>query len=157
MSGQMRARIAVKDVQEILMSTGEWAAIVMAADNAALPPELRGLCINVRDTVRQASVIRMDDAMIAARTEAALGALVAAGLLSEATRDALLALADAPASGGDAPTVRLVKGHVVPRSGLVVLNTGDYRLDALVDCARADAPDVSYGAFLASVIVEASA
>ncbi len=152
-----RNRIAVKDVQEILMSTGEWAAIVMAADNAALPSELRGLCINVRDTVRQASVIRMDDPVIAARTEAALAALVATTLISEATRDALLGLADASASGADAPTVRLVKGHPVPRSGLVVLNTGDYRLDALVECARADAPNVSYGAFLASVIVEAEA
>jgi hypothetical protein len=152
-----RTRIAVKDVQEILMSTGEWAAIVMAADNAVLPPELRGLCINVRDTVRQASVIRMDDPVIAARTEAALGALVAAALLSEATRDALLALANAPVAGGDVPTVRLVKGYPVPRSGMVVLHTGEYRMDALVECARADAPDVSYGSFLASMIVEAGA
>jgi hypothetical protein len=151
-----RNRIAVKDVQEILMSTGEWAGIVMAADNAALPPELRGLCINVRDTVRQASLIRMDDQVIAARTEAALAGLVAAGLLSEATRDALLALADAPAEGGPAPTVRLVKGHPVPRSGMVVLNTGDYRLDELVECARADAPDVTYGAILCALIVEAA-
>lgn len=151
-----RNRIAVKDVQEILMSTGEWAGIVMAADNAALPPELRGLCINVRDTVRQASVIRMDDQVIAARTEAALAGLVAAGLLSETTRDALLALADAPAEGDPAPTVRLVKGHPVPRSGMVVLNTGDYRLDQLVECARADAPDVTYGAILCALIVEAA-
>jgi hypothetical protein len=152
-----RVRISTKDAQEILLSSGEWAAIVMAADDSDLPSELRGLCITVRDTVRQSAVIRMDDQVIAARTEAALGALVAATLLSEATRDALLALADAPASGADAPTVRLVKGHVVPRSGMVVLNTGDYRLDALVECARADAPNVSYGAFLASVIVEAEA
>ncbi|MCA3417435.1 MAG: hypothetical protein INF88_00930 [Roseomonas sp.] len=152
-----RNRIAVKDVQEILMSTGEWARIVMVADNAAAPDDLRGLCINVRDTVRQATLIRMDDPQIAARMEAALAMLVGAGLISPETSAAVLALADAPAGGGDALTVRLVKGHVIPRTGLVVLNTGDYRLDALVDCARADAPDVSYGAFLASVIVEASA
>jgi hypothetical protein len=152
-----RNRIAVKDVQEILMSTGEWAAIVMAADNAALPPELRGLCINVRDTVRQATLIRMDDPQIAARMEAALAMLVGAQLISSDTRAAVLALADGPTAGGDAPTVRLVKGHVIPRTGLVVLNTGDYRLDALVECARADAPNVSYGAFLASVIVGAEA
>lgn len=151
-----RVRISTKDAQEILLSSGEWAAIVMAADNVDLPPELRGLCITVRDTVRQSLVIRMDDPSIAARTEAALVALVGAGLLSVATRDALLALADAPA-GGDAPTVRFEKGYPVPRTGLVVLNTGDYRLDALVECAQADAPHVSYGAFLASVIAEASA
>lgn len=153
----MRARIAVKDVQEILMSTGEWARIVMVADNAAAPDDLRGLCINVRDTVRQATLICMDDPVIAARMEAALAMLVAAGLISQDTSAAVLALADAPAHGGDVPTVRLVKGHPVPRSGMVVLNTGDYRLDALVECAQADAPDVSCGAFLASVIVEASA
>jgi len=152
-----RNRIAVKDVQEILMSTGEWARIVMVADNVAAPDDLRGLCINVRDTVRQATLIRMDDPQIAARMEAALAMLVGAQLISSDTRAAVLALADAPAGGGDALTVRLVKGHVIPRTGLVVLNTGDYRLDALVECARADAPDVSYGAFLVSVIVEASA
>jgi hypothetical protein len=152
-----RNRIAVKDVQEILMSTGEWARIVMVADNLAAPDDLRGLCINVRDTVRQATLIRMDDPAIAARMEAALAMLVGAGLISVETSAAVLALADAPAGGGEVLTVRLVKGHVVPRTGLVVLNTGDYRLDALVECAQADAPDVSYGAFLASVIVEASA
>ncbi len=151
-----RVRISTRDAQEILLSSGEWAAIVMAAEDTAQPPELRGLCITVRDTVRQSLVIRMDDPSIAARTEAALSALVGAGLLSAATRDALLVLADAPA-GGAAPTVRLEKGYPVPRSGFVVLNTGDYRLDALVECAHVDAPNVSYGAFLASVIVEASA
>jgi hypothetical protein len=70
-----RVRIATKDAQEILLSSGEWAAIVMAADDTSLPAELRGLCITVRDTVRQSLVIRMDDPVIAARTEAALAAL----------------------------------------------------------------------------------
>lgn len=148
-----RVRISTKDAQEILLSSGEWAAIVMAADNVDLPPELRGLCITVRDTVRQSLVIRMDDPGIAARTEAALAALVAATLLSESTRDALLALADAPA-GGAAPTVRLEKGYPVPRSGFVVLNSGDYALDALVECARSDAPNIGYCAFLCALILE---
>jgi hypothetical protein len=148
-----RVRISTRDAQEILLSSGEWAAIVMAAEDTALPPELRGLCITVRDTVRQSLVIRMDDPGIAARTEAALGALVGVGLLSAATRDALLALADAP-TGGSAPTVRLEKGYPVPRSGFVVLNTGDYRLDALVECARADAPNIGYCAFLCALILE---
>jgi hypothetical protein len=148
-----RVRISTKDAQEILLSSGEWAAIVMASEDTALPPELRGLCITVRDTVRQSLVIRMDDLAIAARTEAALGALVGVGLLSAATRDALLALADAPA-GGAAPTVRLEKGYPVPRSSFVVLNSGDYALDALVECARADAPNINYCAFLCALILE---
>jgi hypothetical protein len=46
-----RNRIAVKDVQEILMSTGEWARIVMVADNAARPPELPSLIERARGNV----------------------------------------------------------------------------------------------------------
>jgi hypothetical protein len=65
----------------------------------------------------------------------------------------LLALADAPA-GGAAPTVRLEKGSPVPRSSFVVLNSGDYALDALVECARADAPNIGYCAFLCALILE---
>lgn len=149
-----RVKIATKDAQEILLSSGEWAAIVMAADNTGLPADLRGLCINVRDTVRQSLMIRMDDPVIAARTEGALAALVAAGLLSEATRDALLALADGGAAPSEPPRVRLNAGHPVLNGAMVVLNTGDYRLDDLVECARADMPDRSYCSFLCSVIVE---
>ncbi|MCA3359222.1 MAG: hypothetical protein ING02_14595 [Roseomonas sp.] len=148
-----RVRIATKDAQEILLSSGEWAAIVMAAENAGLPAELRGLCINVRDTVRQSLVIRMDDPVIAARIEGALGALVGVGLLSEATRDALLALAEPSAAPIDPPRVRLNRGHPVLNGAMVVLNTGEYRLDEAVECARADAPDQSYCAFLCSTIV----
>jgi hypothetical protein len=148
-----RVRISTKDAQEILLSSGEWAAIVMAADNTGLPPELRGLCINVRDTVRQSLVIRMDDPGIAARTEGALAALVGADLLSAATRDALLALADGGAGPPPPPRVRLVKGHPVLNGTMVVLTTGDYRLDELVECARASVPDESYGALLCSMMV----
>ena len=149
-----RVRINTKDAQEILLSTGEWAAIVMAADNDALPPEQRGLCINVRDTVRQSLVIRMDDPVIAARTEAALGALMGAGLLSEATRDALLALADGGAAPAEPPRVRLNKGLAVLNGAWLVLTTGDYGLDDLVELAQPQAPNVSRGQVLARVLVE---
>ena len=148
-----RVRIATKDAQEILLSSGEWAAVVMAADNVSLPPELRGVCITVRDTVRQSLVIRMDDPGIAVRTEGALAALVGAGLLSSETRDALLALADGGAGPPPPPSVRLVKGHPVLNGTMVVLNTGEYRLDELVECARASVPDESYGALLCLMIV----
>lgn len=149
-----RVRIATKDAQEILLSTGEWAGIVMAAENAALPADLRGLCITVRDTVRQSAVIRMDDPVIAARTEAALNALASAGLLSEATHHALLALADGGAAPAQPPRVRLAKGHPVLNGALVVLTTGDYLLDELVELARAEAPNQSHGSLLCSLIVE---
>ena len=152
-----RVRIATKDAQEILLSSGEWAAIVMAADDTSLPAELRGLCITVRDTVRQSAVIRMDDPVIAARTEAALGALVGASLLSEVTRTALLALADGGASAPPAPRVRLEKGLPVMNGTMLVLTTGDYELDALVELARPEAPHASYFAMPARVLVGASA
>jgi hypothetical protein len=147
--------ISTKDAQEILLATGEWGGIVLAAESAETPAALRGLCVNVRDTIRQSLVIRMDDPVIHARTAAALDALVQASLLSAETKAALIALAQAGNAGGSAPTVRLVKGHPVPRSaGLVVLNTGEYKLDELVECARPDAPNQSYGAILCSMIVE---
>jgi hypothetical protein len=149
-----RVRISTKDAQEILLSTGEWAAIVMAAENTGLPPELRGLCITVRDTVRQSLVIRMDDPVIAARTEAALAALVGAELISAATRDALLALADGGAAQPEGARVRLNKGLAVLNGTMRVLNTGEYLLDDLVELARPEAPDVSYFAIPARVILE---
>ena len=149
-----RVRIATKDAQEILLGTLEWAKIVMAADNSGLPAELRELCINVRDTVRQSTVIRMDDPVIAARTEGALSALVGAGLLSSETRDALLALADNGSGATEPPRVRLNKGMVVLNGAWLVLNTGDYRLDDFVELAQPDAPNVSLGQVLCQVLVE---
>ena len=150
-----RVRIATKDAQEILLSTGEWAAIVMAAENASFPDELRGLCITVRDTVRQSLVIRMDDPVISARTEAALNALVGAGLLSDATRNALLALANGGEAPPPAPRVRLEKGLPVLNGTMVVLIAGDYELDGLVELALPDAPNTSYFAMPARVLVGA--
>lgn len=149
-----RVRIATKDAQEILLSSGEWAAIVMAAEDTSLLADLRALCITVRDTVRQSAVIRMDDPVIAARTEAALGALVGAGLLSEATRTALLALADGGGSAPPAPRVRLEKGLPVMGGTMLVLFTGEYELDAPVELARPEAPHDSYFAMPARVLVE---
>lgn len=99
---KVKAVVSGKDVQEILLASRDWAKVVMAADKTDLPDDLRGVCIIVRDTVKQASVIRMDDPLIFAETQFALGALVQVGLIQTSTCDALMALAERNQSWAEA-------------------------------------------------------
>jgi hypothetical protein len=173
MSEMQYRDVLVPDAREVVMNSEAWGAIVLIAGgdipatDLDLPDPIghvpgsaiRSMCITLRDALSPSSLIKAlptGSPAAYARFAGQAAVLVAAGIFTQEIADVLLALAERPA--GDTPlTVRLVKGHVIPRTGLVVLNTGDYRLDALVECAQADAPHVSYGAFLASVIVEASA
>jgi len=145
--------IHTKNAREILMESGAWPAIIRAAEE---PTALGDVALTVRDVILETQVIDMTRPETAAMVQAALNALQQAGMITQETHEKLMALAQPSDGDANVPTVRLVKGHPVPRSGLVVLNTGDYKLNELVECARADAPNFSYGAFLASVIVEAS-
>ena len=115
----MRGDTPTGDVQEVLLAGGEWAGIVLAAESASTPSQVRTLAILMRDTVRQSNVIRTGTPAIYASTAAALAGLVQAGLLATQTRDALLALAEKPqswaaANGVDvtARTVGLARGGV---------------------------------------------
>jgi hypothetical protein len=107
----VRRTVLTSDAQEILLSSLEWAAVLLASENAATPEPLRKACINLRDTIRQSSVIRMDVPEIYEGTDAVLTGMVAAGLLSAGTRAALMALADRPQSWAEAHNV-----EVTPRS-----------------------------------------
>ena len=141
------SKIQTKHAREILMESGAWPAIIRAA--ALDTGQIGDVAITVRDVILETDVIDMSRPETAAMVQAALTALVAAQMLSEETKTKLLALADRPDD-----RVRLIKGHPVLNGTMVVLNTGDYRLDELVECARASVPDESHGALLCSSIVE---
>ena len=97
-----RVDVATSDAKEILLSTGEWAAVVLTADNAAAPEQVRGACIVLRDTIAETTLIRASLPAIYSATATLLGGLVTATVLTEGTRDMLLALADVPQSWAEA-------------------------------------------------------
>ncbi|MCA6393431.1 MAG: hypothetical protein IM607_18815 [Cytophagales bacterium] len=88
----VKTDVSTSDVKEILLSSGEWAAIVLTADNTSAPESLRGACIVVRDTFKETNTIRTSISGIYAKTNAVLSGLLGAGVLSQGTYDALIAL-----------------------------------------------------------------
>ena len=84
--------VPTSDIKEVLLSSGEWAAIVLTADNTSAPESLRGACIVVRDTFKETNTIRTSLSGIFTQTDAVLGGLLAATVISQGTYDALIAL-----------------------------------------------------------------
>ena len=89
-----RDDVATSDAKEILLSTGEWAAVVLTADNTAIADQVRGACIVLRDTIAETTLIRASVPAIYSATAVLLGGLVMTGVLTDSTRDALMELAD---------------------------------------------------------------
>jgi hypothetical protein len=86
-----RVDVATSEAREILLSTGEWGAVVLTAENTAAPQQVRGACIVLRDTITETSLIRASVPAIYNATVTLLGGLILAGVLTEGTRDALMA------------------------------------------------------------------
>ena len=103
-----RSDVATYDAREILLSTGEWGAVVLAAENAAVPGQVRGACIVLRDAIIQTSTIRISVPSIYSATENLLSGLVSAEILTNATRNALMALADVAQSWAEMENVGVV-------------------------------------------------
>jgi len=111
-NGTLRRDIASADVRGVLLASGEWPGIVLVAEGVAMPGmagmadadriALRGLCILVRDTLTLTQTIQTSVPERYGATVAALDGLAAAGLVSAATKAALLALADRPLSWAEA-------------------------------------------------------
>ena len=93
-----RSDVTTYDAREILLSTGEWGAVILTAENTAIPAQVRGDCIVLRDAIIQTSTIRISMPQIYNATANLLGGLVAAGVVTDGTRNALMALADVPQS-----------------------------------------------------------
>lgn len=89
-----RSDVATNDAREILLSTGEWGAVILAAENTAVPQQVRGACIVLRDAITQTTAIRISVPAIYSATVNLLNGLVSAEILTDDTRNALMALAD---------------------------------------------------------------
>ena len=96
-----RGDVATYDARKILLSTSEWGAVILAAENAEVPQQVRGACIVLRDTIIQTSTIPVSDPEIHNAITNLLGSLVLAGILTNDTRNALMALADVYQSWAD--------------------------------------------------------
>ena len=103
-----RKDVATYDAREILLSTGEWGAVILAADNAEAPEQVRAACIVLRDAIIQTTTFRASISGIYNATASLLGGLVAAGVLTNATRNALMALADVNQSWAEMESIGMV-------------------------------------------------
>ena len=103
-----RSDVATNDAREILLSTGEWGAVILAAENTAVPAQVRGACIVLRDAITQTTAIRISDPAIYSATASLLNGLVSAEILTNDTRNALMVLADAAQSWAEMEGVGVV-------------------------------------------------
>ena len=113
----VKGSVSTKDAQELLIMTGEWSAIVIAAESGAILSQVRALAIALRDTIRQSGTIRMEVPQIYGAVAGSLSGLVAAQLISEGTRDALLVLAEKPQSWAEANGLKVTEDIIFTTRG----------------------------------------
>lgn len=116
---KVKQKVATGVAQQLLLTTGEWAKAVVAAENETLSEEVRVAAILMRDTIRQSNYIETDDPEAYEAVSLVLTKMVQVGLLSAATKDRLLALAERHPSWAEANnipvtarTVGLARGGV---------------------------------------------
>ena len=88
----VKTDVSTNDAKEILLANGDWPKITIAAEDVAIPSSLRGACIVLRDTILHTTLVRASQASIDTQIVAVLGGLLAVGIISQASHDALLAL-----------------------------------------------------------------
>lgn len=88
----VKTDVSTNDAKEILLTNGDWPRITIAADDVTIPSSLRGACIVLRDTILHTSLVRASQASIETQIGAVLNGLLAAGIISQASHDALLGL-----------------------------------------------------------------
>jgi hypothetical protein len=101
-NGTVPVNVPTHEARGLLLTTGEWPAIVMAAEDASVPTQVRGLCILVRDTLTLTQELETTNPVRYGAILTVLNGLVQAELISVDTRDALLALAERPRSWAEA-------------------------------------------------------
>jgi len=106
-----RVDIATADVRELLLGLGGWAAVVLAAEGAE-PAQVRAAAIVLRDTIQDTTLIRATEPYIYNAAADILQKMVLAGVLTTATRDAIIALADRPQSWAEANGVEVTARSV---------------------------------------------
>ena len=93
--------VSVSDVRSILMTSGAWGGIVLAASDTNQTAQVRGLCITVRDAMTDLTSLFMSTPAINASITSMMDGLLAGSLITQATHDALLALSRASSSWAD--------------------------------------------------------
>jgi hypothetical protein len=108
----VRQAVSTKDVQEILLATGEWAKIEITSLSNDSPIFLRSACIILRDTIRQSNTIRTDNPSIYEAVSQVLAGLVEAEFLTVQTSSGLLAMAERQQSWAEANGVEVTPREV---------------------------------------------
>jgi len=90
--------VSTEDAKEILLGNGDWAAVVLTANNNSAPDQIKGACIVLRDTILHTVVVRTTVPDILLQTQTVLAALVSASVITQASQNALLALTERPVS-----------------------------------------------------------
>lgn len=93
--------VSVSDARAVLMTSGSWGGIVMAASDATKTAQVQELCITVRDAMTDLTRLYMSVPATNASVTGMMDGLLAASLITQATHDALLALSRAPSSWAD--------------------------------------------------------
>jgi hypothetical protein len=106
-NGTMRVGVPASRARSLLKQRGEWVPLIQARSDASLSAPLRYIVIEMLEALTPVqgeydATIRMSHAGVYARVQTGMAALVSAGILTAATRDAVLALADAPLSWAQA-------------------------------------------------------
>ena len=116
---KVKQKVATGVAQQMLLTTGEWAKAVVAAENETLPEETRAAAILMRDTIRQSNYIETDDPEAHEAVSLVLTKMVQVGLLSAVSKDRLLALADRHPSWAEANGVTVTARTVgLARGGI---------------------------------------
>lgn len=104
---KVKQKVATGAAQQLLLTSGEWAKAVVAAENETLPDEARAAAILMRDTIRQSNYIEADEPEAYNAITLVLNKMVQVGLLLPATKDRLLALAERHPSWAEANNVKV--------------------------------------------------
>jgi hypothetical protein len=106
-NGTMRVGVPASRARSLLKQRGEWVPLIHARSDSSLSAQTRHIVAEMLEALTPIqgeydATIRMSDAGVYARVQTGMAALVSAGILTAATRAAVLALADAPRSWAEA-------------------------------------------------------
>lgn len=96
-----RVNTPVSEVRALLLTSGAWPKIILSAENAATPTDVRALCITVRDSMVYLQELHTSDSAIYATISGMADGLLIADIIDQATHDKLVALAFADQSWAD--------------------------------------------------------
>ena len=120
--GLVTVPVPVADARQVLMSsltpdlsTTAWVAILLVSDDGA--NTARKAAIAIREAILRATVINMNDPMEAGMVMATLSALIDSNIITEETRDRLLALSQKEQSWAQANGITVTEDSIFNARG----------------------------------------